>query len=225
MEPLKLPGERGFNIADHLRSSMDNSRGGGSTSPEVQQLLQDISTMMHAVSPTTSIEPPPLPLSPIASSEHINHDTRGAERRAVSPKRARKPHLRPRVAASFNLEPGNQSNRSKEQREPSEMDISEPNLASKGKPRVPQLNIGSSENEERVKDSPEDVERDVHGSDLHGNGNHSNSVHNGHHGSALGNGIQVQSPDQPSLVLQEIQEPTAQQTDEGKSEPLKLSSL
>jgi len=72
VEPYNLPAEKGFNIVDHLRSSIDNDGRQGSLSPDIHKLLQDISGVMGSVSPPVEGLSPPtteaLQQAPVSSS-------------------------------------------------------------------------------------------------------------------------------------------------------------
>ena len=216
-------------MADHLRNSTDNDRRGGSTSPDVHQLLQDISSMMRAVSP--ALEPsflPPTVLQP-SKQGHSNGDT---GQRALSPKQSRKSHLRSRVAANFNLEAASQKNRTNG--EPSAAVAaqsmnghSDSHLHSTVKPRVPQLNIGDSDQQEGKK-SPESAPKLEVGGDssagvdphLHDGGHFS-----GGHGNVeeLGSAGSSRIPSQDKAMesafkSKEALESTAGQSHNGKCE-------
>lgn len=97
VEPLKLPVEKGFNIAEHLRDSADNDRLRQSASADVHQLLRDISSVMRSVSP--SLEPT---LSPTPDLGGGGREVDGGAGTNPS-KLGRRGHLRSKVAAKFSL--------------------------------------------------------------------------------------------------------------------------
>ena len=174
VEPLNF--EKGFNIADHLRNSADNDRHGGSTSPDVHQLLQDISSIMRAVSPmhepsqhavSPMHEPSQLPPSakPVSSQQGRGNSDSGQRKQATSsPKQSRKSHLRSRVAANFNLDaaghesrPDGKLSRAEAAQFSGDIPSGERNkhYHSKIKPKVPHLNISGDSNQPEGKNSPE----------------------------------------------------------------------
>ena len=129
VEPVKLPVERGFNIADHLRNSEDNDRLRRSASSDVQKILQDISSVMRSVSP--SLQPTPG----------------GGEEKLPKPA-GRRAHLRSKVAANFSL-PVNQQEEGPDGPPPHPMDDGvelERKLRrnSRRTGQVPYLNIGDA---------------------------------------------------------------------------------
>lgn len=148
VEPLQLPVERGFNVAEHLRNSADNDRLRQSASSDVHKLLQDISSVMRSVSP--SLEPTRSPMSAVSG--------RGGDGKATTnpPNLAgRRAHLRSKVAANFNLpeEHGQQGVWPDRPLPPALEDGVElvrkaPNNrgVSHSRPRVPHLNIGGTSN-------------------------------------------------------------------------------
>ncbi len=85
---------KGFNIVDHLCESMGNEESTRSLSPDVHQLLQDISTVMHSVSPMSDAQSPPKPSPPAWGEGSIG---------GVSTKQRKRHPLRSKVAANFSL--------------------------------------------------------------------------------------------------------------------------
>ncbi len=191
VEPLKFPSEKGFNMADHLHDSADNNRHGGSTSPDVHQLLKDISSIMRAVSPTyepSPLSPPampqaskpgqgssirdmspkhePSPPSPSAMPQDSeqsqgNGDTGGRKGQTLAPKPSRKARLHSRVAANFNQDsrslkgmPNGEHSHASHDLGSAQVDV---HHHSKGKRRVPRLNIGNPDQPEG-KEAPPKVE-------------------------------------------------------------------
>lgn len=156
VEPLDISEEKGFNLADHLRESADNDCHGRSSSPSVHQLLQDISSIMRAVSPIH--EPPPSTMQSQPEPHQGSGDARQRKEkkeRGGSPKQSRKANLRSRVVANFNLETAGEQGRANgvllhgkdDTHAFSDVPSSERNKhhSSKVKPGIPHLNFGGSD--------------------------------------------------------------------------------
>ena len=93
VERLKIPAEKGFNIADHLRNSVSSEKLRDSTSPDVHKILQDISAaVVRTDSPTLSGEPSTTGRSGVSASS----DSTG--------KHNRRAYLRSKVAANFSTQ-------------------------------------------------------------------------------------------------------------------------
>ena len=131
-------------VVDHL-NSVDNDRLNGSVSPDVHKLLQDISGVLHSMSPV--LEPSHSQNSPPEPSMQSTENKRSAT--------SKKPHTRSRVAANFNF-----NNKSEESRNnalvlsntgennplhPSDNITNKSKSASEEKQKVPHLNIDGSD--------------------------------------------------------------------------------
>lgn len=107
--------EGGFNIADHLRSSVDNRRlSGGSLSPDMQKLLQDIDSVMQSIGPTMessqALQEPSTNGSTSAKSRQKKYTLVSAHQGPMHDKKAKRP---PKLAANFDVRDGADVDQSK----------------------------------------------------------------------------------------------------------------
>ena len=150
------PVNKGFNIADHLQRSVDNGLLRGSADSDVQKMLQDISSAMCAVSPTLDLDHSQGRSGGgvgVTSARSHGNSGEGGDMAEVTArshgssgegnKRAKKAHLRSKVAANFNLpvdqqiQPTLTTPHSKEENSPQEGEGPTPLGKQKGEGPIP----------------------------------------------------------------------------------------